>query len=606
MKTFGLSILFSLVLFAGCTQNLPSESEGESTIQRAQEVGNTTIDPPQQMPVFPIELSTGWLSQRGDDLAWASPEYDDSAWQSMRVGEPWDDQGLVDYDGYVWLRLSFEIDEGLKTSDDYKKYEALKVILGKIDDVDQTFFNGEAIGQTGSFPDAFSGDWVTTRSYLIPNHLIRWGEKNVLAVRVYDDEGPGGLYEGPYELLASNLGDYVSTEFDLGSGNGVFNEGERLPISLRVVNETSEVLDGEIHWVVKSDESEVLHEESTQITLEKASTTKVVCSGGPSEPGFYNVSFTLETDGGTKSDSMFLGFRPEEMVEPLTREPDFDAFWAGTIQSLAEIDPQFTMTRKPDGDTETHELYEVEMRSLGNVRVRGWYEKPRGEGIFPALLRVPGYTMTMWPTKETKPLAVFSFNIRAHGNSQDDVSGMPQDYWLRGLEDKDGYYYQGAFADCFRAIDFLVSRPEIDANRIAVSGGSQGGGLALAVAGLDGRVIACAPDIPFMCNFARYFKTSDWPEYRDWLAAEPTRSREQAQLTFSYFDAINWVDKITCPVFMGAGLQDDTCPPATVFAMYNRIESPKAYRIYPKAYHWVEASHYVEQRAWLLEKLGVE
>ncbi len=257
-------------------------------------------------------------------------------------------------------------------------------------------------------------------------------------------------------------------------------------------------------------------------------------------------------------------------------------------------------------DSDTHEVYEVEMRSLGDVRVRGWYEKPKASGRFPALLSVPGYGSNMRPTGSSDPMVFFSFNIRGHGNSQQDVRGEPHNYWLRGIEDKQGYFYQGAYADCVRAVDFLVSRPEVDPERIAVTGGSQGGGLSLATAALDQRISLCAPDIPFLCNWVKYFKTSEWPEIDAWIAADANRTWETVLETMNYFDALNLADRIQCPVFLGLGLQDDVCPPATIFAVYNRLTVPKEYRVYPEAMHWVGPAHNDARREWIMQHFDVD
>ena len=42
-----------------------------------------------------------------------------------------------------------------------------------------------------------------------------------------------------------------------------------------------------------------------------------------------------------------------------------------------------------------------------------------------------------------KNMIVFSFNPREHGNSQNDIKEKPSNYWIRGLDDKEGYYYEG-------------------------------------------------------------------------------------------------------------------------------------------------------------------
>jgi len=269
------------------------------------------------------------------------------------------------------------------------------------------------------------------------------------------------------------------------------------------------------------------------------------------------------------------------------------------------VEPEFKLTPNPEGNTETHELFQVEMHSLGGIRVRGWYQRPKAEGNHPALLRVPGYTQAMLPFEMNEPIAVFSFNIRAHGNSQQDVSGWPADYRVRDLDDKEGYFYQGAYCDCVRAVDFLVSREEVDVRRIGVTGGSQGGGMSLATAALDQRISLCAPDIPFLCNWERYFKTTYWPDMDKWVDAKPNRSREKMLRTLSYFDNLNLVNRIKCPVLLGVGLQDEVCSPVSIFAVYNKISAPKEYHVYRDAGHWVKESHQALRRAWLMRHFGL-
>ncbi len=246
------------------------------------------------------------------------------------------------------------------------------------------------------------------------------------------------------------------------------------------------------------------------------------------------------------------------------------------------------------------------MHSLGNVRVAGWYEVPAKPGRYPAILRVPGYGQNMRPINQFRDMAVFSFNVRGHGNSQQDVKGKPQDYWIRGLDDPGDYYYRGAYMDCIRAVDFLVSRSEVDPQRIAIMGGSQGGGFSFATAALDSRIVAAAPDIPFMADFVRYFQTSDWPEMDRWIVARPQRTWPRTLRTLSYFDTMNLAPWIQCPVFMGVGLQDPICPPGTNFTLYNRVPGKKAYRVYPFAGHGVGVGHRALVFSWLREQLGMK
>jgi cephalosporin-C deacetylase-like acetyl esterase len=361
-----------------------------------------------------------------------------------------------------------------------------------------------------------------------------------------------------------------------------------------------------VTWSVETDEGAELFTEATPRTLTANGKLALECPFSPSIPGFYRVTCTFRGSGSDEAEvsaGKVIGYSPERIRSPLTRGEDFDSFWQRTLERLADVAPEFELKWQELFDSPTHEVYEVTMRSLGGVRVGGWYEKPtRGSANapYPALLCLPGYGSNMRPTGSSDPVAILSFNVRGHGNSQADVSGMPEDFWVRGLDDKEGYYYQSAYADCVRAVDVLASQPEIDRGRIAVTGGSQGGGLSLVTAALDPRISLCAPDIPFLCDWVRYFKTSDWPEMNEWVKAKPDRSWESTLHTLSYFDALNFADRIQCPVFMGLGLQDEVCPAATIFSVYNRLLGPKECRVYPEAGHWVEATHAQDRRQWIL------
>ncbi len=554
-----------------------------------------------------VNISAGWKFSLGDDDQWSDPALDDSQWKSISVGSPWEQQGHGGHDGFGWYRLRVRIPAELRDHADLKRFGSLRLELGKIDDVDQTWCNGQLIGETGQMPDSFSSRWTAKRTYLIPARLIRWDADNVIAVRVFDRRGPGGMYEGPYRLGIASWQDLVSMEISMGRGDGIFLEPAGLPLSVHIHNDMAQQFTGRAQWKVESDEGKALAEESNEFVVPLRSEQTVKCGFSPTAPGFYRVTCTLTSGTAAEgiTESRVVGYRPEEVQSPLTREDDFEEFWKQTLEELASVDPQFELTAKPERSTETHDVFEVMMRSLGGVRVGGWYERPKAEGTHPALLRVPGYSSNMQPSGTSDRLAVFSFNIRGHGNSQQDVSGTPADFWIRGLDDKQGYFYQGAYADCVRAVDFLASRDEVDASRIAVTGGSQGGGLTLATAALDDRISLCAPDIAFLCDWVRYFKTSSWPEIDNWIAAQPHRSWENTLRTMSYFDALNLAEKIRCPAFFSLGLQDAVCPPSTILAVYNRLNVPKEYRVYPDTMHWVVPEHHQERRAWILRHFGV-
>ena len=142
---------------------------------------------------FVTEFPARWKFKTGDDDEWKKPNIDDSKWQELIVPAKWDFQGYRDYDGFAWYRVTFDAPSNYED-------ERLMLMLGKIDDLDETYLNGERIGKTGRMRKDGSittdNDYVKIRAYNIPRSLLK-AKQNVIAVRVYDGLKDGGIYEGP-------------------------------------------------------------------------------------------------------------------------------------------------------------------------------------------------------------------------------------------------------------------------------------------------------------------------------------------------------------------------------------------------------------------------
>lgn len=151
----------------------------------------------QTMEVAVMQAIEGeWRFQRGDNLAWRQPAFDDSSWESVSLPATWEQHSEYEDDRvFGWYRKTVTIPAAWEG-------RPVRVLAGQIDDADKTYVNGELVGQTGSFPDdRHPGEWNTVREYVVPPDLIRYGEENTIAVRVYDDLGGGGLHNGPLGLV---------------------------------------------------------------------------------------------------------------------------------------------------------------------------------------------------------------------------------------------------------------------------------------------------------------------------------------------------------------------------------------------------------------------
>jgi hypothetical protein len=144
-----------------------------------------------------INLKGKWKFETGDSIIYANPTFDDSRWQTVRVPEPWEDEGAPNYDGYAWYRISCYIPDRLEG-------KTLYLALGKIDDVDETYLNGRLLSSSGTFPPNYATAFNDDRFYFIPKDFINFNGDNILAVRVYDESGSGGIITGNVGIYSVN------------------------------------------------------------------------------------------------------------------------------------------------------------------------------------------------------------------------------------------------------------------------------------------------------------------------------------------------------------------------------------------------------------------
>jgi cephalosporin-C deacetylase len=293
-----------------------------------------------------------------------------------------------------------------------------------------------------------------------------------------------------------------------------------------------------------------------------------------------------------------------ELYKPsLTRQRDFDAFWEQTLKESADQPLNVTLeeVRYP---VERITVYRVHYDGFGlATRITGWYLVPKdhyrleSEGRTPTIVHYHGYSggkgvpgsYLHWALQG---YCVFTVDTRGQtGDTPDNAhysSGSFIGYMTKGIDHPSTYYYRYVYMDCVRAVDFLRTCPEVGS--IALTGGSQGGGLTLATAALasDKGVVAAMPDVPFLCHFERAVEVCLNGPYQELVNLWKMRPRavQDHYSTLSYFDCMNLASRITCPILMSVALLDTMCPPSTGFAVYNHLTSTeKEMRVYPYNEH---------------------
>ncbi len=236
---------------------------------------------------------------------------------------------------------------------------------------------------------------------------------------------------------------------------------------------------------------------------------------------------------------------------------------------------------------------DIEINCLGPAPVRAYFAKPVGakKKSLPIIIlcRAAGVKgdwcrCSTWESvnNASKGNGALSLDLNAHGmlNGQPDSyyqmleDGMLHHYFEHNAADRETYYFRGMYLRLLRAIEFMTRQPEWDRRRIIVVGESQGGGQAVAAAGLDPRVTAIVLNVPAMQDLggARAGRRSGWPQP---IENHPFLTAEQLDATLPYFDGALLIRHSRAEIYCEIGLIDTTCPPSAIWASLNAAPGKK-------------------------------
>ena len=299
----------------------------------------------------------------------------------------------------------------------------------------------------------------------------------------------------------------------------------------------------------------------------------------------------------------------EAFATSVTCPDDFDEFWEGILSRLAEEPLDSRVALDTLRSNEVVNVYQATYRSLDGLEIFGWYSVPAvGEGPFPAVLVLPGYKSEPSIRRDwgRKGVAVLSVAVRGKLPSSSEFNPGYPGLLTSGVESRETYSYRGVISDCSRGVDFLLSRPEIDSQRIFCCGSSQGGGLTLATAGLRPEIRAGVSGYPFLCCYPesmRMLRSYPYDELSCYLRAHPERE-EQMLETLRYFDGVNFATRIKCPMVVGIALEDEVCPPETSYAAYDRLGGDRELWLFPESGHGNAHDYPRQETAWLEQRVA--
>lgn len=338
--------------------------------------------------------------------------------------------------------------------------------------------------------------------------------------------------------------------------------------------------------------------------------------GTMKKPGFLDLRLSAVVAGKTYQHHVKVGFSPEQL-KPYTQDPaDFDTFWQKNIEEARKTPVSVSSKRVDAYSTDDFDCYLLKLRTDNRHSIYGYLTKPKASGKYPVVLCPPGAGIKT--IKEPMRNTYYAKNgfirleMEIHGLNPEMTEEQFKEistafsgengYVENGLDNRDNYYMKHVYTACVRAIDYLTSLPEWDGRNVFVQGGSQGGALSIVTAALDKRVTACVANHPALSDMAGYAekgRTGGWPH----LNRENQMLTPQKIETLRYYDVVNFARRLTCPVYLTWGYNDNTCPPTTSYIVWNLITAPKESLVTPINEHWTTPDTNYGQMLWLKGKM---
>lgn len=319
-----------------------------------------------------------------------------------------------------------------------------------------------------------------------------------------------------------------------------------------------------------------------------------------------SVIFEAKTQTGFASIGSIT--EPESFTPGTQRPKDLNAYWRQEIRNLRKVSMDVHRSKIPEFEP-GYVCFDIEINCAEFKPVRGYFVKPETSQpkSLPIViyLHAAGRISDPWVRSDPKTAlryakmgkGALSFDLNAHGMMNDQANeyyealekGELNNYQHIGLDNKSDIYFRGMYLRIVRTIDFLTKQPEWDGKRIMVIGESQGGGQALAAAGLDSRVSCAVATVPAMCDWGGSLvgRKGSWP-----YPFETSFNKERMLSTLPYFDVAHILKGSKAILAIEIGLIDETCPASAIYTAINQAKGKKIIYVVPYR------AHHMKQKAF--------
>jgi cephalosporin-C deacetylase len=331
------------------------------------------------------------------------------------------------------------------------------------------------------------------------------------------------------------------------------------------------------------------------------------------EPGTILAEFTAAVPDKAAIKNLAGAVIEPAKIQPSAAPPaDFDAFWKAKVAELSAIPANPVLEAGQSGNAAV-DYWKIKLDNIRGSKIQGQLARPKAGDKLPALLIVQWagvYPLAKdWATSRARE-GWLTLNINAHDLPIDAPAEFYKEkqqaelknYPAIGNDDREQSYFLRMYLSCYRAAEYLSSRPDWDGKTLVVMGSSQGGLQSIMTGGLHPKVTALLANVPAGCDHTGQLigRQGGWPM---WYYQTQGKDKNKVIETSKYFDVVNFARNVKCPALISVGLIDTTCPPPGVIAAFNQIKTPKELLVMELSDHKgrnnSQAAFYSRSAAWL-------
>jgi len=283
-------------------------------------------------------------------------------------------------------------------------------------------------------------------------------------------------------------------------------------------------------------------------------------------------------------DKYFLNLPPQD------KKNDFDQFWEKAIAEIKKIPLETELVKNGKRTTHRFASYDVSYKGFTRTTVTGELLIPRGTPKPKVIIYVHDYNSEVQFSQQTldDSVSYFFINLRGHTeivrHADTEKEPASPGYMVENILDRDTYYVKAVYLDLYRSIDMLRLIPDINCSAIGIIGKGFGAAAAVFTTAFSDRVAVLVMETPAFCHLSlsQNISESDASNEINEFVSTVKAKKKQIKENLTYFDALNFADRIGCPVLATVGFKDTLSPPECVFSLFNHIRSEKVIEVYPE------------------------